>query len=72
LYDRAEEFPIPDEVDDRLRDMEKGTRLQVDAMVKAATALSGIRVEDDTDEARLVAALTVSQRSASRGRTVMT
>src|SRR5205807_2067468 len=51
LYDRAEEFPIPDEVDDRLRDIieplfaiaatadaEKGTGLHVDAMMKAARA----------------------------------
>ena len=70
LYDRAEDFPIPDEVDDRLRDIleplfaiasaadaEKGTGLPVDSMVKAGRALSGIRVEDNTDEAPLVAVL---------------
>jgi hypothetical protein len=71
LYDRAEEFPIPDEVDDRLRDIleplfaiavvadaGKETGLDADGMVKAARALSCIRIEDDTDVASLVAALT--------------
>ena len=71
MYDRAEEFPIPDEVDDRLRDIleplfaiavvadaEKETGLDADGMVKAARALSCIRIEDDTDVASLVAALT--------------
>jgi Protein of unknown function (DUF3631) len=70
FYDRAEEFPIPDQVDDRLRDIleplfaiaivadtEKGIGFHVDAMVRAARALVGIRVEHDTDAA-LVAALT--------------
>jgi len=32
--------------------------LHIDAMVKAARALSGIRIENDTHEAALVAALT--------------
>jgi len=69
-YDRAEEFPIPDQVDDRLRDIfeplfaiaavadaEKRITLHVDAMMKAAKALSGIRSEDNAHEAALVAAL---------------
>jgi len=74
-YDRAEEFPIPDEVDDRLRDIleplfaiatvadaEKGTGRHVDALVKAAKALAGIRVEHDAEEAAPIAALTALER----------
>jgi len=62
---------IPDQVDDRLRDIfepllalaatadaKRNITLHVDAMMKAARALSGIRSEDDTREAALVAALT--------------
>jgi hypothetical protein len=73
-YDRAEKLPIPDGVDDRLRDIleplfaiaaaadaERGSGLYVGAMVRAAEALSGIRSDDDSDEAALVAALTALQ-----------
>jgi Protein of unknown function (DUF3631) len=73
-YERAEEFPLPDEVDDRLRDImeplfaiaavadaEEGLGLHADAMVRAAKALAGIRVEHDTDEAALIAALMALQ-----------
>jgi hypothetical protein len=70
-YERAEEFPIPDQVDDRLRDIleplfaiataadnERGIAFHIDAMMKGAKALAGIRVADDGDDAALVAALT--------------
>ena len=60
---------IPDQADDRLRDIfeplfalaaaaERGITLHVDAMMKAARVQSGIRSEDDTHEGALVAALT--------------
>lgn len=71
LYDRAEEFPIPGGVDDRLRDIieplfaiaaaadaEAGTGPYVGTMVKAAQAFSGMRLDQHSDEAALVAALT--------------
>ncbi len=56
---------IPEQVNDRLRDIfeplfaiaaaadaERGITLHVDVMMKAAKALSGIRSENDTHEAR--------------------
>jgi Protein of unknown function (DUF3631) len=86
FYDRAEEFPLPDEVDDRLRDIleplfaiaavadaEKGLGFHVDAMVKAAKALVGIRLEHDTDDAALVTALIALKgicKSSERGMVV--
>jgi hypothetical protein len=42
-------------------DAERGITMHVDEMMKAVQALSGIRIEDDSHEAGLVAALTARE-----------
>jgi hypothetical protein len=76
-YDCAENFPIPAEADDRLRDIveplfaiatvadwKPRDKRYTDPMIEAAHKLAGIRIEHDADDAALVAGLTTLQAIA--------
>jgi hypothetical protein len=64
-YEHAEDFSIPAEADDRLRDIVEplfaiatvadSKKRYTDAMVEAALALAGLRIEHDADDAAMVA-----------------